>query len=370
VLLPCQDADASVGLTIAPPGRVLSSLKRSSFSLSKRLGLSTVVAQSGWRRERLLILCYHGISLADEHEWKGDLYVSPAQFERQMALVQRNECTVLPLGEALQRLYSRDLPERAVVLTFDDGYYDFLARAWPVLRRFGFPATVYLTTGRVDHNFPVINPFISYLLWKGRKRTLDTTGLTGLGDQYPLADAAQRQALLTRIGHVIAEQGLTAPQKDRLARDIAERLALDYQELLATRLLRLMRPEEVGGLSRQGADIQLHTHHHRTPEDAALFVSDVRHNRERIEAMTGRRPEHLCYPSGVYRPSYMPELRREGIVSATTCDPGMAAPAADPLLLPRFVGTTNVTDIEFEAWLTGVASCLPRRTTRAHPALH
>src|SRR5688572_6931730 len=85
---------------------MIATLKRSSLALSRHIGLSGLVAQSGWRRQRLLILCYHGISLSDEHRWNPGLYMSAAQFEARLALIRRNDCTVLPLGEALARLYS------------------------------------------------------------------------------------------------------------------------------------------------------------------------------------------------------------------------------------------------------------------------
>jgi hypothetical protein len=58
------------------------------------------------------------------------------------------------------------------------------------------------------------------------------------------------------------------------------------------------------------------------------------------------------------------------VISATTCDPNLAAPSSEPLLLPRFVDTSPIGDSEFEGWLTGIASCLPRRTRRAHPEIH
>ncbi len=347
---------------------MITSLKRSSYSLSKRLGLSDLVAQSAWRRQRLLILCYHGVSLADEHEWRGDLYVSPDHLARHLELLRRADATVLPLGEGLQRLYAQDLPERAVVLTFDDGYYDFSARAWPLLQRCGFPATVYLTTARVRHNLPVVNLFVSYMFWAARSREFDARGIVGLDGRHPLATAADRDRV---SGHVDrATRPMTAGEKDEVARQIAERLELDYHGLLASRMLTLMRPEEVTELSRQGLDVQLHTHMHRTPEDAGVFVQDVLRNRDLIEQLTGRRPAHLCYPSGVYRAAYLPGLRREGLLSATTCDPGMAGPLAEPLLLPRFIDSTATSDLEFDAWVSGVASCLPRRTTKAHPAIH
>ena len=349
---------------------MIATLKRSSLAISRHLGLSDFIAHSGWRRQRLLILCYHGIALHDEHEWNPRLYMATSQFEQRLSLIRQSDCTVLPLAEALTRLYRGDLPERAIALTFDDGYYDFAAKAWPILERFGYPATVYLTTARVLHNRPIVNLFVSYILWKARDRVLDGNGVLGLSGTYSLRTAEDRQRVVRSMDGAIQAEGLCAGDKDDIARTIAERVGLDYQALIDSRVLTLMNPDEVSGLSRRGLDIQLHTHLHRTPEDPQRFVADVLYNQSRIEAITGRRPTHLCYPSGVYRLSYVPALEREGIESGTTCDPGMATRHTQPLLLPRFVDTAHVSEIEFEAWLTGVAECLPRRTKRAHPAMH
>lgn len=346
---------------------MIRTLKQSSLTLSKQVGLTGWLAQSAWRRSRLLILCYHGIALDDEDRWQPGLYVSAAHLQRRLALLERNRCAVLPLGEAVERLYRNDLPDRAVALTFDDGYYDFMARAWPLLRAHGRPATVYLTTARVDHNFPIVNLFVSYALWKARDRVLDAEGLPGLHGRYSLAAADERDRVVREMNQAIGH--MNAAPKDLVAKSLVQRLGLDYDALAGSRVLTLMRPEEVARLSREGLDVQLHTHLHRNPKDPEAFVRDVLENRDRIQAITGGLATHLCYPSGMYRFAYLPSLRREGITSATTCDPGMAARTADPLLLPRFVDTGSVSDVEFEAWLTGVASCLPRRTRRAHPAV-
>ncbi len=347
---------------------MLRTLKRSSFTVSKHLGLTSLLAQSGWRRERLMILCYHGVSLADEHEWHPGLYVSAAHLERRLALLRRNRCTVLPLDEAIARLYANDLPDRAVALTFDDGYYDFLSRAWPILQSCGYPATVYLTTGRVDHNTPIVHLLVSYALWKAQDRVLDGTGIVGLSGRYHLSSADDRQRLVRGLMKVLPS--IEIDYKDDIARAILERIDVDYDALARSRLLTLLGPDEVSALAAQGVDFQLHTHLHRTQEDPEEFVRDVAYNRERLGALTGKRASHLCYPSGMYRRSYLPGLVREGIASATTCDPGLASRTSDRLLLPRFVDTTGVSDVEFEAWVMGLASCLPRRTVRAHPAIH
>jgi peptidoglycan/xylan/chitin deacetylase (PgdA/CDA1 family) len=351
-------------------GPVIAAIKRSSFALSKHLGLSGLVAESAWRRQRLLILCYHGVALDDEHRWNGDLFLSVAQFRQRMEILKNTGCTVLPLGEAVERLYAQTLPSRAVVLTFDDGYYDFLVRAWPVLQEYGYPATVYLTTARVEHNLPIVNLFISYMLWLARDRVLDTLGMPGLGGRYGLSTRQDRELAVTDIDRHNVAQQLDARGKDAVAKAVAERLALDYDALVASRVLTLMNPTEVAALAAAGVNVELHTHLHRTPEDPEVFVRDVLHNRRIIESITGTPARHLCYPSGVYRQSYLAALGRAGIVTATTCDPDMASRTADPLLLPRFVDTCGVSPLEFEAWVTGVASRLPRRTTKAHPSVH
>jgi peptidoglycan/xylan/chitin deacetylase (PgdA/CDA1 family) len=348
---------------------MIQTLKGAILGGLNRLGAGEMLARTTWRRHRVLILCYHGISLADEHEWQPGLYIPPHQLERDLRLLRDLRCAVLPLGEAVERLYRRDLPERAVVLTFDDGYYDFLARAWPLLERYGCPATVYLTTFRVDHNLPIPNLFLPYVLWRAQERVLEGSGIAGLRGRYPLRTAADREEVVRQISHALSTPGAARlpraeRSRDRITREIALRLDLDYDALLRNRVLTLLRPEEVSHLSQRGADFQLHTHSHCTPADAAEFVRDVLVNADRIEALTGARPTHLCYPSGNYRPEYLPLLRAHGMRSATTCDPGIAAPTTDPLLLPRFVETGTVHPVLFESWVTGLACCLPRRTRR------
>jgi hypothetical protein len=214
----------------------------------------------------------------------------------------------------------------------------------------------------VDRNLPNVNLFISYALWCGRDRHFDARGFLGLTGRYSLKTPAERDVAFTAITGALRMNRTRGISQDRLARIVVERLGLDYEALLASRVLTLMRPEEITQLAAEGLDVQMHTHLHRTPPDADEFVRDVLVNRDRIEEMTGVRPVHFCYPSGNYRHEYVPALRRAGIQTATTCDPGMATSEFDPLLLPRFIDTSGVAPVTFRSWLTGMAACLPRRT--------
>jgi peptidoglycan/xylan/chitin deacetylase (PgdA/CDA1 family) len=326
-------------------------LKQAGFRVSKSLGLFELCASTKWRRERLAILCYHGVSIGDEHLWDPALYVPADHLEQRLGLLRDLHYNILPLGEAVERLYRGDLPPRSVVMTFDDGCYDFFLRARPVLKKYEAPATVYLTTFYCHQHRPVFRLFCSYLLWKARE-TFKGSRLLDLPGARELSTQGGRDRTLEAIEQHAA--GLALPERHALAERLAGELGLDYQALLRKRVLQLMTPEEVRQAIEEGFDIQLHTHRHRTPLDHALFMREIVDNRCEIQKMTDRSDTHFCYPCGVYRPEFLPWLEEQGVVSATTCDAGLATRSTPRLLLPRIVDHIQVTPAQLESSLAGL----------------
>lgn len=339
---------------------MLKKLKQAALASLKATGAFTLSHNSKWRRQRLLILAYHGISLDDEHRWNPALYLSKEVFRGRLSLIKESGCTVLPLAEGVRRLYAGDLPERSIVLTFDDGTYDFYYHAYPLLMEFDYPATLYLTTFYSQYNRPVFDVAGSYLLWRGRKRTLDLNGF-GLDASFNLQTQEARSAAFEQIRQFSKKQKFSAAQKDELLAMIAQKLGVDYDELISRRVLQLINPAEVKNLAADGIDVQLHTHRHRTPADRRLFLKEIEDNRKSITEMIGKKSSHFCYPSGVWDQTFLPWLSEAGIESATTCEIGLATPRSHPLLLPRLVDVSSLSPIEFEGWLTGISTALPRR---------
>jgi peptidoglycan/xylan/chitin deacetylase (PgdA/CDA1 family) len=340
---------------------MLKKAKQVALHSLKSTGLSTLVHNSRWRRQRLLILAYHGISLADEHIWNGSQFISADTFRSRLGLLKKLSCSVLPLDQALERLYANDLPDRAVAITFDDGTSDFYRKAFPLLKEFDVPATLYLTTFYTHYQRPVFDLMCSYLLWKGRNATLDLKKLTGHDLRTELTENEAREAALSQI-HVFARaQKLSAEEKDNLAAALAAQLGVDYAALLEQRAMHNLTAEEVRQLSRDGIDIELHTHRHRTPKDHQLFVREIEDNRRAIQEITGRCASHFCYPTGRYDFSFLPWLKDLGVISATTCESGFVSRSSHQLLLPRFLDSQSLSSIEFESWLAGVSLALPRR---------
>jgi peptidoglycan/xylan/chitin deacetylase (PgdA/CDA1 family) len=347
---------------------MLKRFKQATLWSLKTSRVSTLVHNSRWRRQRLLILAYHGISLEDEHLWNGSQFLSAEILRTRLELLKKSRCAVLPLGEAVTRLYANDLPDRAVTITFDDGTSDFHRRAFPLIQEFGFPVTLYLTTFYSYYQRPVFDLMCSYLLWKGRHTTLDLSMITGRDLRMDLSNFALQEAARREIQTFVREQKLSADEKDVLAASLAAHLEVDYDALLEQRIMHNLTTDEVGQLVAGGVDVQLHTHRHRTPVDRQLFLREIDDNRKSIQEMTGKTPTHFCYPSGVYDLRFLPWLREAGVVSATTCELGFASRSSNQLLLPRFLDNATLSSIEFESWLTGISAALPRRrlTERAH----
>lgn len=340
---------------------MLKRLKQVTLSGLKACGIFKLVENSKWRRERLMILAYHGLSIDDEHIWDPELFMHPEVFRSRMERIKRSGYTVLPLDQAVERLYANDLPEKCLALTFDDGFYDFFKVANPILKEFGFPATLYLTTYYVNYNRPVFDEVIPYLLWKRRETTLSLRNITGQDLKFELSRKDSRIAAGEAILEYARGNKLSAEEKDALAATLAKELGIDYEAVCSNRLLHLLTPDEVRQLAADGVDIQLHTHRHRSPRERQLFQREIVDNRTCIEQMTGAATTHFCYPSGIHDRLFFPWLKEMGVVTATTCDTGLASQTSYPLLLPRFVDTSLQSSIEFEGWLTGVSDALPRR---------
>jgi peptidoglycan/xylan/chitin deacetylase (PgdA/CDA1 family) len=340
---------------------MLKKFKQAALKSLKSAGVSTLVHNSRWRRQRLLILAYHGIALSDEHLFNGSQFLSADFFRDRLELLRRSKCAVLPLGEAVARLYANDLPDRAVAMTFDDGLSDFYRRAFPLIEEFGFPVTLYLTTFYTHYQRPVFDLMCSYLLWKGRSNVLDLKNFTGQDLKTSLQGLDAREAALAQIHAFAREQNLSAHEKDEFAAALAAHLRVDYQALLDQRLMHNLTADEVGKLAAGGIDVQMHTHRHRTPLDRHLFLREIEDNRKSIQEMTGKNAIHFCYPSGVYDVKFLPWLREAGVISATTCESGFASRSSNELLLPRFLDNATLSPIEFESWLTGISAALPQR---------
>lgn len=121
------------------------------------------------------ILMYHyiGNNPRPADLMRNSLSVSPNNFEEQMKYLQENGFTTITLDTLYLALKKQVfLPNKAVVLTFDDGYADFYSNAYPILLKYGLRATAFIPTGLIGQGY--------YLSWSQIKE-MSASGLITFG---------------------------------------------------------------------------------------------------------------------------------------------------------------------------------------------
>ncbi|KZL89993.1 polysaccharide deacetylase family protein [Clostridium magnum] len=95
------------------------------------------------------VLMYHSI----DYEKGNELRVPKGAFREQMSYLKQNGYTTLTLDELYDFfINNKPVPNKSIVITFDDGYKDNFENAYPVLKEFGFNATIFIITSTVDAN--------------------------------------------------------------------------------------------------------------------------------------------------------------------------------------------------------------------------
>lgn len=346
--------------------------------LVKRTVLHALRAVGGFALARrmtargLRILCYHGISLADEHEFQGKLFMRESLFVKRLELIKRQGHPVISLDQAMEQLRAGSLAPGSVVITIDDGWTGTATLAAPLLKQHQFPATLYVATRDWQNGGPVFDVCAQYLLWRGRTQTapLDLATLDGaLGGQYVLNQDDQRRAAADALLTWARQQSAAA--KANLLRGLATQLGIDWQAIEQSRMLHLMTSEQARAMAASGIDLQLHTHNHHLPQtDRAQVEQEITLNRAGLAAVTTRPLKHFCYPSGEYHARQFEWLRELDVASATTCKSGFSYPHTNRMEMPRFLDGEDIPEIEFEAELAGVLEVFRRvrrwTAARAH----
>jgi peptidoglycan/xylan/chitin deacetylase (PgdA/CDA1 family) len=292
-------------------------------------------------RGQLRILAYHGLWTTPGYEYGDRLFISVEQFEQRMVWLRNSPYNVLPLREAIRGLIDGTLPPNAVVITIDDGWSSTFTHMLPVLERLTLPATVYVTTWYCEHQLPVINVAVDYLLKRAGR---------------PISSGPD---LVHEIEHLA-----TLAERERALRDLAASLGATSEDWWETRQFHLMTPDEIVEAQRRGLDIQLHTHRHRSAaERLDELGQEIADNRLALARFTGcdaRSFDQFCYPSGEYVPDADRVLEEAQVYSATLVDQGLNAPGCNRYQLRRFLDGRSISQAEFEAYLSGALELFER----------
>lgn len=303
-------------------------------------------------RRRLSILMFHGI----EQEPLSPVcwhVLDVASLRRQLEFLRRH-FTVLPLDEALERMHAGTLPDRAAVLTFDDGTRNLVTQAAPVLRDLQLPAAVFLSTGPMGSD----ETLWPDRLWLALARTSAT--------QVDLADWGLRVYPL----RTDADRGIAYAQAVLRFKDFPDTERMERLDALVTELgqaadtdpgpFRLLSWDEAHALAADGL-VALYPHTVTHP--ILSRCSDEKVDREisdscrTLERETGQAPTIFAYPNGRaqdFDERAKAALRRNGVRWALSTSYGFADSKSDPLALPRVSIGSNLSWAGFQVVVSGL----------------
>jgi len=301
------------------------------------------------RAQSAAILVYHRITddVADsDAAILPDAGVSVTCFRRQMSFVKQkmNPVPLRDLAKCLRE--GRQMPERAVAVTFDDGYEDNHRLAYPVLKEWGIPATIFVTTGFVDAPEAAFWwDRISAITMLTRREALDASVRAKWvpTEKLPLkalslGGPTQRARVAHRLVSVLKEERI-----DCIA-DLVERLREHLEvrgEDVQAAVPRPLTWGQIAEMAGDGIEFGGHTLSHcnlaRTAphEREAEVVECKRALEERLN-----RPVHgFAYPYGFrerhYDDSVIRAVRHAGYEYACTAESGLVSAGGKPHELRR-----------------------------------
>ena len=315
------------------------------------------------RSARLSILIFHRVLAQRDPLFPDEL--DAARFDAVCGWV-RAWFNVLPLDQAVRRLRTGTLPERALAITFDDGYADNHDQALPILLRHDLSATFFIATGYLDGGRMWNDTVIEAV----RRSTRPSLPLHELGlsadEPMPLDSDANRRLAIDRAIRALMYRA--SAQRAGLADELA-RLA-GVAPLDAP----MMRSAQVAALHQAGMQIGAHTVSHpilaQLDEPAAR--TEIEEGKQSLERLIGAQVSLFAYPHGLpdadYSAATVALVREAGFDAAVSTAWGAADAANDPFQLPRFTPWDR-SRWRFGARLAGNLWASRRRAAQTVPIL-
>ena len=277
-------------------------------------------------RQRLSILIYHRV--LDKHDFLRPSDPDIQRFDRQMKWV-KNFFNVLDLADAVAMLAANNLPERALCITFDDGYKDNYQNAFPVLKKHGLAATFFIATGFLDNGIMWNDTVIESLRNTG-KEELDLR-------DYGLSCFNINNSKPESLDKIINElKYLSFDERKKLVSELPDLLSVSKPDGL------MMTEKEVKELFQGGMGIGGHTVNHPILNkiNAQQAMQELKSGKQTLEKIINERITLFAYPNGKPEQDYQREhvdmVRQAGFDAAVTTAWGVATKESDFYQLPRF----------------------------------
>ena len=244
--------------------------------LNLMVGLDAFSAFRFVNRAKLPILMYHRFSESQESG-----KTSRQTFETHLSYLTKNY-KIISMTDAVRYLTDgNSLPNRSAVLTIDDGYRDFYDVAFPVLKNYNVPATLYLVTGFVNRDCWIWTDKARYLLGNTRN-TRFSFGINGKYFDEELGDSDSRLSLAGRVNFELKK--IPDHEKETILKEIEKWVGI-HLDIIPSPEFGPVSWEQVRELSDGGVEIGSHTINHPilTNVDAEILTDELTRSKTELE---------------------------------------------------------------------------------------
>lgn len=284
------------------------------YATLQRSGITTVARHA---RAGGTILCYHNVVSSDTDIGAAGMHLDLRRFREQIEWLTAH-FTVIPLKEFARRLRLGRSLRRVVALTCDDGYRGVFDVAWPLLREYRLPLTVFVPTGMSEGDgfwwdAPAV---VNCTAEEDRLRWLEDFNGDG-----------------SRICRLIPGATRTLPPSHRLASWSRIRAAV-----------------------AEGCELGVHTMTHRnlTMLSDTELRWEIEGGRDVIAEHTGADARCFSYPYGLHDSRVRRAVAAAGYTTAVTMEFGLNRAGTDPLALCRINVPSGIDGPAFQAWMSGL----------------
>jgi peptidoglycan/xylan/chitin deacetylase (PgdA/CDA1 family) len=294
------------------------------------------------RRGRAVVLAYHKIC-ENEGAEKGHvpgMSVRPMSFRKHVRYLKRH-FEVVSLEKLILLLERGERVENKCVITFDDGWVDNYLNAYPILRKYHLPGTIFLVSEFVGSKrymwFEVVARAMSDRKGEANEKALDLTRYHYLS-RIGFCDIYFDSELKIEDKIDIVIRRMKAFTQLEIGKAIDELSSLFEGRIpLESSTEHFLSWEQIKEMGRDGISFGSHTASHpkltlETFEDVRKELTD---SKKTIEAELNRGVKSFCYPYGNYSSEVREAVREAAYIGATTYEHGFVSDRTDVFLMPR-----------------------------------
>ena len=278
---------------------VRSFLKKQYFGLTALIGADAIFRRRLVSEEKAAVLNLHRIRPEPSPYWPP---LHPRLFEALLRYLDTHFEV-----RSINDLHEKQGNRPVAVLSFDDGYYDFIEYALPILRKYKIRANMNIIPQCVETGLPIWNVRLYDFLDGAAPEEISEIDIAGFAVKF--TDSGMEAKL--RYGMALSRFLKTRPRAERI------KLFRPIEDLMARKQIsftRMMNTDEVRQIASD-VDLGAHSYSHESMEfeEDAFFESDVEKCREFFYSHLQRPMDIYAFPNGSYRRGQIEYLREKGV---------------------------------------------------------